>query len=83
MVLDEMTVYLPLIGLIDMAQERIRLEKEIQKLKQEITKLNLKLDNQEFVAKAPQDVVAEQRQRLEELQGILGKTQSAWQVVSE
>ncbi len=83
MVLDEMTVYLPLIGLIDVAQERVRLEKEIQKLQQEITKLRQKLDNQEFVAKAPQDVVAEQRQRLEELQGILSKTQSAWQVVSE
>ncbi|MBF0561777.1 MAG: valine--tRNA ligase [Alphaproteobacteria bacterium] len=62
-VVEEATVVLPLAGVIDLEQERARLAKEIQKLAGEITKIDNKLDNAGFVAKAPPEVVEEQRER--------------------
>jgi valyl-tRNA synthetase len=63
-VVDETTVALPLAGVIDVAQERSRLAKELDKAKGEIVKLEKKLGNEQFMAKAPPEVVEEQRQRL-------------------
>ena len=63
-VIDEATVILPLAGIIDLDQERGRLEKEITKAAGEIGKLKKKLANKGFLDKAPQEVIAENRQRL-------------------
>ncbi|MDP7650537.1 MAG: valine--tRNA ligase [Rhodospirillales bacterium] len=63
-VLDEATIILPLAGIIDIAGERARLKKEIAKLDGEVGKLDKKLANQGFLAKAPAEVVEEQRRRL-------------------
>jgi len=63
-VLDETTVVLPLAGLIDIAAERVRLAKEREKQAAEAKKLGQKLANADFVRKAPEDVVAENRERL-------------------
>jgi valyl-tRNA synthetase len=65
-VVDEATVALPLAGVIDIAQERARLTKELDKAKAEAAKIEKKLGNEQFVAKAPPEVVEEQRQRLAE-----------------
>jgi valyl-tRNA synthetase len=65
-VVDETTVALPLAGVIDIGQERARLAKELEKTKAEAMKLEKKLGNEQFVAKAPPEVVEEQRQRLAE-----------------
>ena len=46
-------------------------------LKGEITKLDKKLSNEQFLAKAPEDVVAEQRERLSDSQQAMSKLQSA------
>ncbi|CAK0779255.1 Valyl-tRNA synthetase [uncultured Gammaproteobacteria bacterium] len=62
-VLDEITLVLPLAGVIDLAQERARLKKEIDKHTSEIAKVDRKLGNAEFMAKAPEDVVEENRER--------------------
>ena len=53
---------------IDLAEEVSRLERAIAKLDKEIEKLDRKLANERFVAKAPAEVVAEQRARLAETQ---------------
>ncbi|OJW26161.1 MAG: valine--tRNA ligase [Rhodospirillales bacterium 69-11] len=63
-VLDEATVVLPLAGVIDLAAERARLGKERDKAAAEAAKVAKKLENAEFVRKAPEDVVAENRERL-------------------
>ncbi|HEY2801985.1 MAG TPA: valine--tRNA ligase, partial [Chthoniobacterales bacterium] len=56
-------LYLPLEGLIDIAAERERLTKEIAKVEAELATARKKLANENFVANAPEAVVAEHRQR--------------------
>ena len=63
-VLDEATVVLPLAGIIDLAAERARLEKDRGRALAEAEKVRRKLDNADFVARAKPDVVDENRERL-------------------
>jgi valyl-tRNA synthetase len=65
-VLDEANIFVPLTGVIDIAQERARLSKELGKAKGEAEKIEKKLGNEQFLAKANPEVVAEQRQKLKE-----------------
>ena len=57
---------LPLEGIVDLAAETTRLQKEIQKLDGEIAKIDAKLGNADFLKRAPEEVVEEQRERKEE-----------------
>ena len=61
------TAALPLAGIIDMAAERARLKREIEKAAADISKIDAKLANPQFIAKAPEEVVEEQRERKAEL----------------
>ncbi len=63
-VVDEATVILPLAGIIDLAAERTRLDKERQKSLAEADKVIRKLDNADFVSRAKPEVVEENRERL-------------------
>jgi valyl-tRNA synthetase len=65
-VLDEATIALPIADVIDVAQERARLGKEITKAEGEMSKIDKKLSNPGFLAKAPDEVVEENRNRLAE-----------------
>ena len=58
------TFGLPLAGLIDIAEEKARLEKTLGKLAKEIGGLNGRLTNPNFVASAPEEVVEEARDNL-------------------
>ncbi|MFV3076183.1 valine--tRNA ligase [Niveispirillum fermenti] len=62
-VLDEATLILPLADFIDVEKEKARLAKEIAKLEQEIGKIDAKLSNRNFVDRAPEEVIEEQRER--------------------
>jgi valyl-tRNA synthetase len=57
---------LPLAGVIDLAAERSRLEKELTKIADDVSRIDKKLDNADFMARAPEEVVEEQRERREE-----------------
>ncbi|MHA0857057.1 valine--tRNA ligase [Paenibacillus sp. CMAA1364] len=57
-------LYLPLAGLIDIAQEIGRLEKEVQALNAEVERVEKKLGNQGFVAKAPAKVIEEETAKM-------------------
>jgi len=62
-VVGEATYALPVGEVIDLKAESVRLEKEIKKLADEIAKIDAKLGNANFVARAPEEVVEEQRER--------------------
>ncbi|NKD54284.1 MULTISPECIES: valine--tRNA ligase [unclassified Haematospirillum] len=76
-VIGEITVIIPLEGIIDLSAEKARLTKELDKLDLEIRKLAGRLDNQAFVAKAPVEVVDEQKARIRDLQTTKAKMQEA------
>ena len=62
-VLDEATLILPIADVIDLGEEKARLEKEIAKLDKEIVKFDKKLSNEGFLKKAPPEVVETERER--------------------
>ena len=60
-------VYLPLKGLIDVEKENARLNKELENLDKEIKRIEGKLGNAGFLAKAPAEVVAKEKTKSEEI----------------
>ena len=67
-VLGEAVVALPLGDVIDFAKERARLEKDLKKAQDEIARFDAKLSNEQFVSKAPEEVLTEQREKRAEAQ---------------
>ena len=59
---------LELAGLVDLVAERARLAKEMAKCDADIARVNAKLGNPNFVARAPEEVVEEQKEKREEAQ---------------
>jgi valyl-tRNA synthetase len=76
-VLADVTAALPLAGVIDMDAERARLEREIAKSEAEIAKVDAKLANADFVAKAPPEVVEENRERKAAFEATVKKLRTA------
>ena len=63
-----LAVYLPLAGLVDLDAERARLQKEIDNLDKQLTRISGLLGNAGFVAKAPTDVIERERAKQAELE---------------
>ena len=72
-VVDGTEIYLPLEGLIDIAVEKARLEKEISRLEAQLEKLNLKLTNRNFLERAPKEVVEKERAKKAQFEENLEK----------
>lgn len=66
-------IYLPLEDLVDLEKELERLEKEKANLEKELQRVSGKLSNQGFVAKAPQNVIDEERAKEKKYQDMLEK----------
>jgi valyl-tRNA synthetase len=75
--IDEATAVMPLEGLIDVAQERQRLEKEIAKLDKDVARHEKKLNSEGFTAKAPPEVVETERERRDEAAAARDKLKTA------
>jgi valyl-tRNA synthetase len=76
-VVGEAIVSMPLEGVIDIDAERARLAREVDKVSSDIAKIEAKLGNAQFVAKARAEVVDEQRERLAEATALRARTQAA------
>ena len=61
---------------VDIEAEKARLQKEATRLDNEITRAGAKLKNESFVAKAPPQVIAQERQRVEEFTAMLAKVRA-------
>jgi len=81
-VLGEATFALPLGDLIDVKAEAARLAKEVAKIDGEILRVEKKLDNPQFVAKAAEDVVEAEREKLAEFKEQLARLKTALARVS-
>ncbi len=66
-------LFLPLAELVDLDKERERIAKQLKKNRDELEKLEKKLGNPGFVSKAPENVVAAERERAEKLAALIGK----------
>ena len=64
--LGDITVYLPLAGLVDIDQEKSRLTSELEKVDQQLSRVSGLLKG-EFALKAPKEVVERERQKLAQL----------------
>jgi valyl-tRNA synthetase len=70
-------------GLIDIDAELKRLGKEIEKLSVEANKLSGKLSNEKFVANAPAEVVAKERDKLSDMQGSIEQLTAKQTAIAE
>ncbi len=64
---------LPLKGVIDLAAERARLQKEMDRADADIKRVDAKLSNADFIARAPEEVVEGEREKREEAEGRKAK----------
>jgi valyl-tRNA synthetase len=62
---------------VDVERERARLTKEIERAKSEAAKIEKKLANEAFVAKAAPEVVEDQREKLAEMKALIAKLAGA------
>jgi valyl-tRNA synthetase len=71
------TLLVPLAGLVDDSKEKERLTRQLQKLDKDLAAIAKKLDNEGFVARAPAEVVAKERERRAELEEAKRQLQAA------
>jgi len=76
-------VYVPLEGLLDLTQERDRLQKEIAKISKDIEVFSKKLSNKNFVDKAPKEVVEKDTAKLEEFKIKRGKLEQSLKMLGQ
>jgi valyl-tRNA synthetase len=69
----DLEILVPMAGVIDVAAELSRLDRDIGKITIEVNKLSGKLSNAKFADKAPAEVVEKERQKLEDLESSLSK----------
>jgi valyl-tRNA synthetase len=67
----EMQILIPMAGLIDKAAELARLDKEILRIKNDLPRVEGKLNNPAFVDKAPEEVLNKERVKLADMQASL------------
>jgi len=77
MIVRDALAVLPLAGVVDIAAERARLAKEIAAQRKEVAGVDAKLGNADFVARAPEEVVEENRERREAAAARIAKIEAA------
>ncbi len=74
---------IPLAGVIDIAEEKSRLSKTLEKLEKDMSGLSARLNNPKFVASAPEDIVEETREKLALATDEAAKLKAALQRLSD
>ncbi len=83
LVFNEFSVLMSLDDLMDYDQERKRLNDEIKRLEGEIKRASGKLNNENFVNKAPEAVVNEEREKLSNYEDLLEKTKASLEEIRD
>jgi valyl-tRNA synthetase len=79
LILEEATAVLPLADVIDVGAERTRLTRERDKAAGEARKIGQKLENVDFIRRAPEEVVEENRERLTAIRTDVARLEAALQ----
>ena len=74
-------LFVPMAGFINKEAELARLNKEIEKLNNEVARIENKLSNEAFVAKAPEQVIAKEREKMAEYAEGLEKLKQQYQAI--
>ena len=82
-VVDNATIFVHLEGIIDFTQEINRLDKEINKLANELSIVSKKLSNEDFLSKAPKNVVEKVKEKQETLMEKQQKLQTNLDKIKE
>jgi valyl-tRNA synthetase len=82
-VVGAMEIYLPLDDLINLDEERARLAKEVDKMADELARVQKKLGNGDFVAKAKQEVIQKEREKAAQFDEKLRTLQSSLAKIDE
>jgi valyl-tRNA synthetase len=72
-VIKDAEIFVPLEGLIDLEQERQRLEKELSEVTALLDKTNKKLSNEDFLKRAPKQIIEKERAKKEDFQKMVEK----------
>ncbi len=75
-ILEDLELFVPLAGLVDIESELEKLDREKKKLEAEVAKTCAKLENANFISKAPSEVVDKERKRLQTARERLSKITS-------
>ncbi len=75
LVVGNLAIYSPLAGLVDLAAERARLQKELAEAHAQVQRRQQKLANEQFVGKAPANVVQRERDGLAEAEAAVARLQ--------
>jgi len=79
----DLEVRVPMAGLVDVPAELSRLDREITKVEADAARLNGKLSNSNFIERAPEEIVASERKKLEQAEAALKVLQQQRQQIEE
>lgn len=82
-VLDKLKIYIPLAGLVDYRKEYERLQKEYDHILSEIARAKGKIDNPNFVDRAPAAIVEKEREKLKSYQNMAAEIQESLAQIKE
>ena len=80
-ILEDLELFIPLEGLLDIKEELHKLIKEKKKLEKELSKTGGKLKDKNFLTRAPQDIVQKERDRMERCLARLEKVNSYMEIL--
>src|SRR5882724_5656574 len=72
-ILEQMEIYVPLAGLIDIDLERTRLRRDLKKIEDDVVKLEAKLARRDFLDKAPEEIIEKEQAKYQGLRERAGK----------
>ncbi|MDD5273992.1 MAG: valine--tRNA ligase, partial [Methylovulum sp.] len=78
----ELRILIPMAGLIDKSAELARLDKDIQRLKNDLPRVEGKLNNPAFVDKAPAEVIDKERAKLADMHSLLASLEQQYAKIS-
>jgi len=72
-ILEQMEIYVPLAGLIDVDLERTRLRRDLKKIEDDVVKLEAKLARRDFLDKAPEEIIEKEQAKYQGLRERAGQ----------